>query len=73
MSMACLKAVERLAKGSLPSEAAWLTVSAVTKRFGRGNIGIIVADREGRVAAAKNTEVMPWGYLRPGYRPAVFV
>ena len=71
MSMACLRAVERLAQGSAPSEAAWLTVSSITEAFGKGNVGIIVADKFGRVAAAKNTEVMPWGYIRPGYGPVV--
>ncbi len=73
MSMACLRAVERLASGSLPSEAAWLTVSSITALFGSGNVGIIVADRHGRVAAARNTEVMSWGYLRPGYRPSIYI
>lgn len=72
MSMACLRAVERVANGSLPSEAAWLTVSSITELYGRGNVGIIVADRAGRVAAARNTEVMPWGYLRPGNRPSIY-
>ena len=54
-------------KGLSASRAAELSVRAASKRL-KGEAGVIVIDRHGRLAAVHNTPYMPWAFWTTGMR-----
>lgn len=58
-------AVDRIAAGSTPEDAAWAAVDYVKQRLG-GHGGIILLDRKGRMGMAHNTARMAVGYRTRG-------
>ena len=54
-------AVDRIAAGSSPQEAAWAAIDYVKARL-NGHGGIILLDAQGRMGMAHNTSRMAVGY-----------
>jgi len=57
-------AVDRVAQGMAPAEAADAAISYLFSRLG-GHGGIILLDRQGRIGLAHNTPRMAWGLKTP--------
>ncbi|WP_069808019.1 isoaspartyl peptidase/L-asparaginase [Vulcanisaeta thermophila] len=65
-SMASINVAFLIKSGLSVQEAVNEVVSRITKRFGRGNVGLLAIDARGNVASAFNTEAMGRAWSREG-------